>query len=366
MMPPAATATADNIIVTIDSANAEAIIPHLPPFAIEQPNKKKTKRDCWNDEMIQLSQQGLLILNTSGQSLKDVFEANSYVQCVPCRDGRGKSLGFIHLRCPFDPEKWKQHECGKKHQENMQQFIAMKELRTEGKLKRTKQTGIFAFFKSRTASQEVVINEAYTGLQRYTEPSIPPARSTDCCGIYNSLKGDYTKTIGKLHKYLAIKDRKYEFGQVAGLPSLRSSDCTGHGLLLIECFGRVCQPCLELRQENGNSNPREYVKKWSDKLDKVFERRTRPELTKSDINDAKKMMRTRVDYFTEEGLILREEAKAQVEYYDRMMQLNKVIPKESYNLSSTAIETTAVGPDNFLRMAHVGECSCTRIYFPQS
>jgi len=119
---------------------------------------------------------------------------------VPCRDGKGKSLGVIHLRCPFDSEKWVQHQCGKRHRENMQRFLATEDLRKEGKLKSTKQTGIYAFFKSRTAVGEDENNDNDIGLPHSAVPSIncggrtiAPAVNTDCCGIYNSLKGDYTK-----------------------------------------------------------------------------------------------------------------------------------------------------------------------------
>ena len=48
-----------------------------------------------------------------------------------------------------------------------------------------------------------------------------------------------------------------------------------------------------------------------------------------DINDTKKLVKTGASYFTQEGLVLREEARVQVNYYAQMVKLNKSVPKAS-------------------------------------
>jgi hypothetical protein len=99
-----------------------------------------------------------------------------------------------------------------------------------------------------------------------------------------------------IQKYVVISERKYVWGQLAGLPALQICDCTGHGTINLPKVGLVCDPCITLHQAKGNSDPRTFVNGWVDKFDKIFTRQTRSELTKSDISEAYKIVKTRNDF----------------------------------------------------------------------
>jgi hypothetical protein len=175
---------------------------------------------------------------------------------VPCRDSKGTTKGIIHLRSPFNSEKWVQHESGKRHQENVQRFLAMAELRAKGKVKSRKQSGMLSFFSLKNArgggdDEEKTVDTnscraltpplnshgqgSTTSLARRTITTENP----DCCGVFNSYKGEHRLSIGIIKRYVQIDGRKYKFGLYGGLPALRSEDCTLHGLLLVKDFGRV-------------------------------------------------------------------------------------------------------------------------------
>jgi hypothetical protein len=75
--------------------------------ATQEPHpKKKGKRSEWTDKKIALSEEGIVILNFRDPSNQFAHEANCCVQCIPCRDSKGKSEGVVQLRRPFDTEKW--------------------------------------------------------------------------------------------------------------------------------------------------------------------------------------------------------------------------------------------------------------------
>jgi hypothetical protein len=90
-----------------------------PPISNE-PCIKRGKQDGWTDEMIALSEEGLIVLNFHDPKNINMYEDNLVVQCIPCRDSSWSTHGVIHLRCAFDPEKWEQHCNGKRHKEDVQ------------------------------------------------------------------------------------------------------------------------------------------------------------------------------------------------------------------------------------------------------
>jgi hypothetical protein len=47
------------------------------------------------------------------------YRENCYLQCLFCRDGKGKSDGIIYLRYPFNVKLWEQHASRKRHKENV-------------------------------------------------------------------------------------------------------------------------------------------------------------------------------------------------------------------------------------------------------
>jgi hypothetical protein len=144
--------------------------------------------------------------------------------------------------------------------------MAKTKLREEGKLVQKKQTGMLAFTVVKKKA-----NDSHHPPIKAPAPAASTQR-TDCCGVFNSFKGKYRHDLGVICQYAAIKDRRYVWGTLAGLPSLHSSECTHHGEILVNSLGCICEACLDLRQENGNSHPREFVKGWTEKLNNFFDR----------------------------------------------------------------------------------------------
>ena len=65
--------------------------------------------------------------------------------CVMCRDGKGKSNGRVHLRRPYNEEKWDSHAVGRKHKINMALWNYWFEIENKGKQRMKKQRGMTDF-----------------------------------------------------------------------------------------------------------------------------------------------------------------------------------------------------------------------------
>ncbi len=96
--------------------------------------------------------------------------------------------------------------------------------------------------------------------------------------------------------------------------------------------------CLEMKQLTGNSNSRCWVKKWAKSTALCLNRMMRYELTREDIADAKRFSLIAKKFLTEDGIILKEESLAQMDYFKRVVSLNK------YKMSS--IEDV-ISPNHF-------------------
>ena len=57
-------------------------------------------------------------------------------------------------------------------------------------------------------------------------------------------------------------------------------------------------------------------------------------------------------FLTNKGKVLKDEAKAQIDYYQKMINLSRILPQK---ISTVNNDTDAVGPDKFLLTAHTGE-----------
>ena len=94
--------------------------------------------------------------------------------------------------------------------------------------------------------------------------------------------------------------------------------------------GLACNACIELHTARGSSNPGlRFLPNWSIILKKCIERCTRDTLTESDIEDAQRFIYTCDISFNERGLVLKEEASAQVNFAQRMRKLTKILPPGS-------------------------------------
>ena len=78
-----------------------------------------------------------------------------------------------------------------------------------------------------------------------------------------------------------------EFSTQSSLPAIRSKNCTQQGTVVSPDRGLQCVFCHDLRKARGNSNLREFVKRLYPNFQKGMERRSKRELTKGDVEDAK-------------------------------------------------------------------------------
>lgn len=81
---------------------------------------KKSKYFEWSEELRDLSLKEKVILDYRDPSGNIPYRENCYLQCLFCRDGKGKSDGIIYLRYPFNVKLWEQHASGKRHKENVE------------------------------------------------------------------------------------------------------------------------------------------------------------------------------------------------------------------------------------------------------
>ena len=113
---------------------------------------------------------------------------------------------------------------------------------------------------------------------------------------------------------LIIPDANYEWSSHSGLPAIRSLQCAQEGIIKSQDGGLQCSQCYDLRRSRGNSNPREFGKKFFPVIQKAIKWRSRKELTPSDIADAKWWKRQTLSGFTAKGKQLYDEAMAQLQY----------------------------------------------------
>jgi hypothetical protein len=131
--------------------------------------------------MIALSEEGIVILNFRDPSNQVAHEANCCVQCIPCRDSKGKSEGVVQLHRPFDTEKWEQHICGKRHKENVHCYRAM-----AAKPQCHKQISMHAFLMVKNPQERI------SPTHNPPPPhSMKQTVNPDCCGIFNPIEGKY-------------------------------------------------------------------------------------------------------------------------------------------------------------------------------
>lgn len=136
-------------------------------------------------------------------------------------------------------------------------------------------------------------------------------------------------------KYILIsgKDPKFRYGVYGGIPCLVAINCEGRGQVNHPDGGRHCLNCSYLRGRKGNSNPSSILRPWGEKVTLCLSRRKRHELLSVDITNARSFAVINDECFTEDGKQLKREARAQVEYVDKMASLVKILPPNTYNLT---------------------------------
>ncbi len=163
------------------------------------------------------------------------------------------------------------------------------------------------------------------------------ARSNNfCSGVYNCVAGPLKHQLPLVQMCVIIsKESNYEFSLHASLPAIRSKDCTHHGTFVSPDRGLQCVSCHDLRKARGNSNPREFVKRLYTNLLKGIECRSKKELTRGDVEDAKWWKRQQTTRFTPEGRQLHQEAICQIEYQSTISNIiTKLTIEQSIKIST--------------------------------
>ena len=152
-------------------------------------------------------------------------------------------------------------------------------------------------------------------------------RQSTCAGVFNAVAGKKKIHVIVYSKYIAPPESAaFVVGVYGGVPAIVSKQCDGVGSSPGPDGGRVCKHCRLLRQERGSRNPVTNLNLWYPPLVWCEERRGKPVLCSTDFIDANKFVRNHVQFFTPNGLILLEEARAQVEYGAYMVKLTKQLP----------------------------------------
>ena len=182
-------------------------------------------------------------------------------------------------------------------------------------------------------------------------PMLPKHRSNECVGVYNCMFGVHRIKLTKIKEFVVTPSGgKYVWGDFAGMPAIRSTECTRKGIIKSPDGGWLCQNCFHLRKAKGGSNPLEFIKTWDPSIRRCLERRTRDELTTMDLDDAKKLSCCKTTSFTSEGIILREEALAQWKFGRKMAKLAAILPKNTYKIRGSE---SSPSPNQFFSSAAV-------------
>ena len=150
----------------------------------------------------------------------------------------------------------------------------------------------------------------------------------DCAGVVNAFRGDMKNQVISFSRYCAATSTRYRVSSYARLPAIVSTTCTRVGVVRGADGGQVCINCKTLRAARGNSNPRMVIKRWGKTLSACIERRQRQVLSASDLDDALSFAKVSNNQLGPAGILLKEEAKQQVEYVKYMSQLDRRIPTQ--------------------------------------
>jgi hypothetical protein len=176
---------------------------------------------------------------------------------------------------------------------------------------------------------------------------------TACVRAYNSVNGKKKKDIVLVNHYVLIDQTKstYKWGFHFSRPAIVSQLCTGIGMMTTLDGVLTCNACIDLCARRSGSNPGfSFLPNWNFIIKKCIERCTRDALTESDIEDAERFMHTSDSTsFNERGIVLNEEASAQVKYAQRMRKLAKILPTGSIKIITSM---SVPSPKSFFLMAH--------------
>ena len=137
-----------------------------------------------------------------------------------------------------------------------------------------------------------------------------------CTGVYNCFSGQKKEHVSLYVEYVVPpKNQRWTTGIYAGLPSIKSKECTNEGILHSKDKGLVCYSCKVLREARGSSNPGGTLDRWNEDIERCLDRRKRQVITARDNVDAMLFTKKTTTTFTPKGEELMEEAKAFVEVY---------------------------------------------------
>lgn len=95
----------------------------------------------------------------------------------------------------------------------------------------------------------------------------------------------------------------------------------------------------------GSRSATQFVKKWGEKVQAAIEHRIKSELTPTDRKAIADLIRTQNKYFSPEGLELKDEAQAQLDYVVTMQDVHSSLPRKKYKIDIPGAVPSA---NNFL------------------
>lgn len=171
-----------------------------------------------------------------------------------------------------------------------------------------------------------------------------PSQHT-CVGAISGFCGKKKLEVRLVHRYVRVKtDHRWMFGSHNGLPSLKSTGCTGRGVIISIDGGLWCNSCEDVRKLQGNSSPVCWVTVWYRRIMKCLNRRTAEVLTEVDIAKAKSFSKIKDVVLTSEGMELRAEALEQARYGDFVSKTSKNMDMGNLVMA----EASVPGPRKFL------------------
>ena len=154
------------------------------------------------------------------------------------------------------------------------------------------------------------VNDLY-----YSMLLFPICRRSLCADAYNAMKGRKRKHVSLYAEFTApLPTQVFRISRYISFPSIILKQCTTVGIYdRLDC-SKVCKCCNDLRSERGSCNPSGSLNLWYPSIQLCIEHQQNDVLTEVDLEDARNFFANATGQFTQEGLQLKEETKAQVAY----------------------------------------------------
>ena len=144
-----------------------------------------------------------------------------------------------------------------------------------------------------------------------------------CTGVLNCFFGQMKEHVSLYVEYVVLpKNQRWTTGIYAGLPSIKSKECTNEGILPSKDKGLVCLSCKVLCEARSSYNSGSTLDRRKEDIEICLDRRKRQVITARDNSDAMLFTKKATTTFTPRGEELMEEAKIFFEFYRYMSSTN--------------------------------------------